>query len=296
MKQGFTYYLTLLVIKFKGLKKSFSQEPIDFQKIRKEDIFLPKGIFFKKHIQRQFQVLKTSITAIGKGNGSDKLIIFIHGGAFISGPAQHHWDTIKSITKKTEYTIWMCNYPKAPEHQINEISENIDAIYTKATENFETENIILLGDSVGGTLITTLAQRLIQEEWPLPKKLVLISPVMDSSFSNPDIDKLDSIDPMLSKKGLLSAKKMCAMNNDLKNPIISPLYGSFEGLPETVLYAGDRDITYPDQILVYRKAKQANVDIKLIEGKNMPHIWPFLPIMREAKEALDGLIKTLNQS
>ena len=95
--------------------------------------------------------------------------------------------------------------------------------------------------------------------------------------------------------GLLSAKKMCAQNLDLKDAIISPLYGSFQSFPETVIYAGERDITYPDQILAFSKAKKANVAITLVDGKNMPHIWPLLPIMKEAKSALNGLLQVLNQ-
>ena len=38
MKQSFSYYLILLVIRLKGLKKHFSQDPIDFKKIRKEEL------------------------------------------------------------------------------------------------------------------------------------------------------------------------------------------------------------------------------------------------------------------
>lgn len=294
MKHSFTYYLTLTIIKLKGLKQKFSQDPIDHKTIRKEDVYKPKGKFFKKYITNKFQILNTSITEIGL-NDSNKLIMFIHGGAFISGPSKHHWDTVKSIAQRTDYTIWLCNYPKAPEFHICKISENIDAVYMKAIKVFEPKNIILLGDSVGGTLITSLLQRLVQEEWALPKKLLLISPVMDASFSNPDIDKIDSVDPMLSKNGLLSAKRMCAKDYHLKDPIISPIYGSFEGFPETILYAAEKDITYPDQILAYKKAKKANVDIKLIEGENMPHIWPFLPIMKEAKMALNGLITKVKE-
>lgn len=77
---------------------------------------------------------------------------------------------------------------------------------------------------------------------------------------------------MLSKVGLVSAKKTCAEDNDLKNVMISPIYGSFEQFPETVLFLAEHDITYPDQKLVIEKLKQANVKIKVIEGKNRPHI------------------------
>ncbi len=294
LKQSLTYNLTLAIIKLKGLKQKFSQDPIDYIAIRKEDVYKPKGSFFKKYITNTFQIVNTSITEIGH-NDSNKLILFIHGGAFISGPAQHHWDTIKEITMATNYTVWLCNYPKAPENSIEDISKNVDAVYAEAIKRFEPNNIILLGDSVGGTLITSLTQRLLTYSKGLPKKLILVSPVMDASFSNPDIDTIDPIDPMLSKKGLMSAKKMCAKDKNLKDPIISPIYGSFEGFPETILFAAERDITYPDQILAYEKANKAKADIRLIQGKNMPHIWPLLPIMKEAKMALDELITIVDE-
>jgi hypothetical protein len=57
MKQSLTYYITLLVIRLKGLKKDFSKDPIDFKKIRKEDVHYPKGKFFRQNKIRNFRVL-----------------------------------------------------------------------------------------------------------------------------------------------------------------------------------------------------------------------------------------------
>ncbi|CAL2082388.1 alpha/beta hydrolase [Tenacibaculum sp. 190524A05c] len=294
MKQSFTFYLTHWVIKLKGLKKLFSEDPINFKKIRKEDVFKPKGSFFKRHIKRRFQVLKTEVTEVRHSDNLNKLIVFVHGGAFISGPAKHHWETIKTIVKATDYTIWLCNYPKAPEHKIIEISENIEAVYDQATKEFDSENIILLGDSVGGTLVTALTQRLIKNNKSLPIQIQLVSPVMDASLSNPDIDRYDVIDPMLSKKGIFSAKKMCAGDVSLKDPIISPIYGSFKGFPETILFLAENDIMYPDGIELKDILQKEEVSFKVIHGENMPHIWPFLPIMKESSISLQQLISLLN--
>ena len=295
MKQSLTYYLTLLVIKLKGVKKNFSQDPIDFKKIRKEDVFEPKGAFYRRNTTKSFKVSNSLITEISQEKNSEKLLIFIHGGAFISGPVQHHWDTVKEIAKQTNYAIWMCNYPKAPEHTISVISESIDAIYTAALKKYTPSEISFIGDSVGATLITALIQRLVGKEKQLPKKIVLICPVMDATMSNSEIEKVDLIDPILSKKGVLSAKKMCAENNDLKDVLISPIHGSFEKFPETILFLAENDITYPDQKLVVEKLKQAHVKLTVVEGKNMPHIWPFLPVMKEAKQALKTIIELLKK-
>ncbi|MFC4635324.1 alpha/beta hydrolase fold domain-containing protein [Dokdonia ponticola] len=296
LKQSFTYYLTLAVIKLKGLKQKFSQDPIDYKAIRKEDVHHPRGRFFRNNITREFQIFESSITEVSTNTESNKLIMFIHGGAFISGPGQHHWDTIRTIAQETEYTIWMCNYPKAPEHKISEISTNIDTIYQEAQKHFSPKKIVCIGDSVGGTLIAALTQRLIAGNKALPKQLILVSPVMDASLSNEDIAAYDKVDPMLSIKGISSAKRMCAGETSLKNPMISPIYGSFKSFPETILFLSENDIMYPDQMLTINLLKKENVHHKVIIGKSMPHIWPFLPVMKEAKIALRQIIKLLNVS
>ncbi|WP_430412817.1 alpha/beta hydrolase fold domain-containing protein [Kordia sp.] len=296
MRHSLTYYITILVIKLKGLKKKFSQNPIDFKKLRKEDVQYPKGSFFKQNIKRTFKVSNSLITEIGLNDCSENLLLFIHGGAFISGPAKHHWDTIKKIAQQTDYTIWMCDYPKAPENKITEISKNIDGIYTTAIAEYQSSKILLLGDSVGGTLIASLLQRLVKKSLKLPHKIILVSPVMDASMSNPEIEKVEKKDPMLSKIGVVSAKRMCIEDDNLRNILISPVYGSFEQFPQTILFLAENDITYPDQKIAVRKLLEAKVDLEIIEGKNMLHIWPFLPVMKEAKISLNEIIRILQKN
>lgn len=286
----------LLVLKIKGIKKDFSKDPIDFKKIRKADVHKPSGQFFKHNILNHFEIANSLITEISTHEKSNRLLLFIHGGAFISGPSRHHWNAIKEIAKQTNYTIWMCSYPKAPEHKISEISNNMDSIYHAASEKYPSHQISMMGDSVGGTLVIALIQRLIKENGDLPCKIILVSPVMDASMSNPEIEKIDAFVPMLSKKGVLSAKKMCVEKIDLKNTMISPLYGSFVGFPKTILFLAENDITYPDQRLVVEKLIAAKVDIQVIEGKQMPHIWPLLPIMKEGKVTLRKIIGIMNNN
>ncbi len=289
MPKSITYHITLFVMKLMGVKKLFSQAPINYLKLRKGDVFVPKGKFYKSNRISKFSVLKTQITQMNQDLASDKLLIYIHGGAFISGPTQLHWDSLKTISKNTQHNIWMCNYPKAPEHKIDEISANIDAVYQHALATYKNANIIIMGDSVGGTLTIALTQRLIQNVVPLPAKIILVSPVLDATFSNPEIDTIEKTDPVLSKKGIVSAKKMCSEN--LMDPRISPVYGNFESFPPTYLYAAANDIAYPDELIFAEKMKAAQSPISVTIGKEMPHIWPLLPIMREAKLALNEIIE-----
>ncbi len=293
MKYSLSYYITLFVIKLKGIKSIFRKDPIDYKKLRKEDVHKPKGVFYRDNKVRSFKISDSLITEVSQVKPSGRLLIFVHGGAFISGPAKHHWDTIKSISKQTNYTIWMCDYPKAPENRISNVSENIDQIYNSALDQYDAGLVTLIGDSVGGTLVTALIQRLVIQNIQLPHRIILVSPSMDATMSNSRIDEIDSNDPMLSKVGVISAKRMCAENNDLANAMMSPIYGSFESFPNTILFLAENDITYPDQLLVVQKLRKANINFEIFEGKGMPHIWPFLPFMKESKIALNLIIDKL---
>ncbi len=294
MKQSLSYYICLFVIRLKGIKRNFSKDPINFKKVRKGDIQEPKTSFFKRYNLRHFTILGSSITEVSMATNSKKVLLFIHGGAFISGPKIHHWNTIKAIAKNSDHTVWMCNYPKAPENNIDEISRNIDALYTAALKEYSDTDITIIGDSAGGTLVTTLVQRLLFQNRKPPKQIILISPVMDATFTNPAIDKVATIDPILSKKGALSAKKLCAEHR-LKDPIISPNYGDYNNFPPTFLFLAENDITYPDQLIALQKLQKAKVEVTAIYGYNMPHIWPFLPVMKEARVALQKIISIINQ-
>lgn len=208
--KSITYYLTLLVIKLKGVKTEFRKDPIDYLKLRKQDVHQPGHGQFNPNKINQVRIEESLITEIQPQKANDHLILFCPGGAFVYGPVQHHWEAAKSLISKTGCNLWLIDYPKAPEHKIDRISGNMDTIYNRAIEKYSGEKLILLGDSVGATLILALVQRLIQQKKNLPALLVLISPVMDATFSNPAIAEIDKIDPILSKAGVLSAKA-CAL-------------------------------------------------------------------------------------
>jgi acetyl esterase/lipase len=294
MSRSLSYYLVLGMLKIKGIKKQFSENPINFRQIREKDVHRPTNGLLRKFDTTSFKIDESSITVIRKTSRPERLLLYVHGGAFVAGPGQHHWDFLENLTNAANVCSWLCKYPKAPEHRINLISENLDEVYSFALSHYAAENIVLMGDSVGGTLIIALVQRLIKNKQPLPAKLILLSPVLDASFSNPAIAAIEPLDPMLSVAGAKSAKQLCAIAGDLRDPRISPLYGSCKGFPETHLFAGELDITYPDQQVFAERLQEANVNFSLVIGKGMPHIWPLLPVMKEAKQARNQLIAILN--
>lgn len=283
-----TSKLVRLVLKLKGIKKIFAHDPILYQKLRKEDIHQAPKRLLKGTNSSSFTLLKSKVTVVEaqQAPASNYLLLFFPGGAFVSGPNATAWLSLGTLVSKTGVTGWLVDYPKAPEHQLPEVGENVEAIYTKALEQYAPECIFLMGDSAGGQVILSLTQRLIQKGLPLPQQLIAVSPIMDMSVDNPAIAAVDPLDPMLSKAGVHSANQMAVGQGDLKDPQFSPLYGDFEGFPPVTIFLAEQDILYPDACLGVEKMKAAGVEVQDIVGKEMFHVWPFMPLMKEGVEAL----------
>lgn len=64
-------------------------------------------------------------------------------------------------------------------------------------------------------------------------------------------------------------------------------------IPRTILFLAQNDIMYPDGKIAALKMEKAKVKLQVIEGTNMPHLWPVLPVMKEAKSSLHQIIKML---
>lgn len=287
-----SYYLIKAILRLKGTKRLFSKNPIPVNELRREDKLQPPNKLARLFNLRTFFISDSKITELESKNSSQsqRLIIYLPGGAFISGPNKYAWEFIHNIGAKTKWTSWLVNYPKAPEYQIDTITKNIYAVYLKALEKYPSEKIVLVGDSAGGNLVLSLVQKLIQEKEAVPFKTILITPVVECSLDHPEIKSIDPLDPMLSASGVRSAKQMCAGELSLKKPLLSPKYGDFKNYPETLLFIAEYDILTPDTQELEEIMKNQGVKIHTHFGKNMPHIWPLLPVIPEGKRTRKKII------
>ena len=61
-----------------------------------------------------------------------------------------------------------------------------------------------------------------------------------------------------------------AHGHDLKDPLISPVYGDMHGFPPTILTTGTRDLLLSNTVRVHRKLRRAGVDavLQVYEGES----------------------------
>lgn len=208
-------------------------------------------------------------------NENAKIVIYLHGGGYYKQANILHYNFANQLFKNG-IDVYFPIYPLIPNTYINTY-EMLLKLYKKLL--LKEKEIIIIGDSAGGGLALGFTQYLNEKKLKTPSKLILISPWVDVSMENLEMQKYEKKDPMLSIEGLKQIGKYWAGDLSVKNYKISPIYGNFKNIPQTFIYTGTKEILYPDSLLLYNKLKENNVKCKLIVGSNMNHIYPLFPII-----------------
>lgn len=218
----------------------------------------------------------------------DIVILYIHGGAYVDEFLPFHWMFMDTLAQKLNATVVAPDYGLAPFHTYEEAYEKIRVLYRKIQTGRRDRKIIFMGDSAGGGLALGIAQELVRVKEPTPDGMVLISPWADTCMDNPDIRAFEKEEPMLKTERLLACATYWANGLDLRDPRVSPLYGSMEPLPPTFITVGTRETLYSDACKLQKKMRDNGVDVSFVVGEEMNHVYPLLPIP-EAKTALEDI-------
>ena len=79
-----------------------------------------------------------------------------------------------------------------------------------------------------------------------PAALVLLSPWLDLTMTDPAQVALEKVDPLLSRAGPEAAGRWYAGAWPTADPRVSPMFGDIAALPQTLLFCGTHDILLAD--------------------------------------------------
>jgi acetyl esterase/lipase len=233
-------------------------------------------------------------TIAPQGNAGREQIIYLHGGAYVNSFASQHWSFMSKLVDALHCTVTAPNYPHAPEYHVHDVFELLLPLYQELACAAGSANVTLMGDSSGGGISLALAQRLREAALEQPGNIILLSPWLDATLSNPDVAVVDRIDPFLGVDGLQYAGAAYARNVDAKSWLVSPVYGSLKDLAPLTLFIGTRDIFLPDCRKLRDKAEVEGVTINYREYEGMVHDWMLGPLP-EARQVLAEIVNRLTK-
>ena len=241
--------------------------------------------------QSRYDYKGMTVICVNMQQNSDRVALYLHGGGYVRQPRLHHWKYLNKLADRVGNVI-VPIYPKAPCHHPTEVFQVMTELYKELLNRYST--VVLMGDSSGGGLALSLCQQWGEMGLKQPSKIILFSPWVDLTLSNPEIEEYQKKEPLISAASERIWAKVWAQDLSLTDWRVSPMFGPMDKLPEVILYSGDCEILYPDLCKLYEIMKQSGVNVKFIVGYGMNHVYQVYPIP-EARKALNEVVCEIEQ-
>ena len=199
------------------------------------------------------------------------VILYFHGGGFVAEIRAVHDALLAALGRAAGARGLMIDYRLAPEHPFPAATEDCFAAWNHLlSSGIDPERVVFAGDSAGGNLAVVTAMRARDEGLPLPAALVLMSPVLDLTFSGESMDRNDGLDALFRAETVRSLQSWYGKGLDLEDPRLSPLFGRLDGLPPTMLLVGSTELLLDDTLRFSAKLDDARTSV----WHGMPHVFP----------------------
>lgn len=231
-------------------------------------------------------------------DGSDvkKVILYIHGGGYVSGSCNDHRGFVSTLAKYTGFMNLVYDYRLAPENTFPAALEDSIKVYSWLLSNdFRPGNILFAGESAGGGLCLALLLALKERKIPLPAAAMAISPWADLTCSG-DSYKTKNKVSVAPKNSWTVFSNHYVGAHKADDPLISPVFGDLRGLPPIFINSATDDECYEDGEKLYKNARDAGVKVFFRAGIGMVHCYPLLaPRFKEATEAMEEIRKFIRE-
>lgn len=220
-------------------------------------------------------------------------VVYLHGGAWVNEIVHQHWSLIARIAAESQTTVIVPIYPLVPFGTAAEVDAVVVALALEAAQ--EHGSVSLAGDSAGGQIALSASQTLRDGHGVTAALTVLISPAVDPSMKNPQMDAVQPRDPWLAKPGIAVFVDSWRGELSVDDPRVNALEADLGGLGPMLLFSGTRDILNPDARLLAERARAAGVPFEYHEGAGLVHVYPLTPT-REGRDARDLIVARLRDA
>lgn len=220
-------------------------------------------------------------------------LLYLHGGGFVSGSGGFYLAMAAHISAAAKCAVLLPDYRLAPEHPFPAGLEDCVAAHEWIRANGPSgaspaKVTFIAGDSAGGnlTLATLLALR--DRRLPLPAGGIPLSPTTDLTLVSESLKTVS--DPIISARTMPIFRDLYLGKSDPRNPLASPVFGDYRGIPPLLIQAGEHEMLRDDSIRVAKKAQADGMPVKLEIWPGMFHVFQsHEPLLPEAKESIDHI-------
>jgi len=252
---------------------------------------------------KNVKLIKVKIGAIpsewvlAPGADPDVRLLYLHGGGWVSGTGGNYLPLAADISAAARCAVLLPDYRLAPEHPFPAGLEDCIAAHEWLIGNGPSgpgpaKATFIAGDSAGGnlTLATLLALR--DRKRPLPAGGIALSAATDFTLASPSLTEVP--DPIISARTMPEFRERYLGKTDPRNPLASPVFGDYRGLPPLLIQAGEHEMLRDDSVRVAKKAFADGIPVKFEVWPGMVHVFQIrgLPESRAAIEQIAEFMRS----
>ena len=204
---------------------------------------------------------------------SNRQLIHMHGGCYVLNPGEASLPEAIFMAGFGHIKVISVEYRMPPEAYFPAALDDGITVYKSLLKTAPAKNIAFFGTSAGGALVLEMGLKIKQLGLSQPGAIASGTPmsdvtkVGDTFYTNAMVDNV-----LVSPDGFCDAGAIVYANgHDMKDPLISPVYGDVRGFPPTILTSGTRDLLLSNTVRVHRKLRQAGVEAFLQVYEGMAH-------------------------
>ncbi len=203
----------------------------------------------------------------------NRLLLHVHGGAYVFYPGEAGTQEATLMAGFGGYKVISVDYRMPPDFPYPAALDDAMAVWKAMAAKYDPQRLAIFGTSTGGGLTLAMILRAKQEHLPLPAAIAPGTPWSDLTETGDSYKTNEWLDNVLvSYRGMLShAALLYAGGHDLKDPLLSPIYGDFHGFPPAILTSGTRDLFLSNTVRVHRALRRAGVEAQLEIFEGMSH-------------------------
>lgn len=240
-----------------------------------------------------FRISPPQVTAQRRG----QVLMHLHGGGYVLYPGEVGAGEGMIMSGLEGYEVVSVDYRMSPDHPFPAALDDALAVWTALSAQTDPRRMGVFGASAGGGLTLALMLRARDEGVALPAAIAPGTPWVDLTGDGDSRNANDFVDNVLvSDTGWIgAAAPLYAAGHDLRDPLVSPVFGDFRGLPPAILTSGTRDLLLSDTVRAHRKLRQAGVPATLQVFEAMSHAQFLEPGVPETTEAFGEIAAFFDQ-
>jgi len=202
----------------------------------------------------------------------NRLLVHVHGGCFVSFPGESGTVEAVYMAGFGGFKVISVDYRMPPDHPYPAGLDDAMTVWKAATKMSPPKNMAIFGSSAGGNLTLAMVLRAKQDKLPLPAAIAPGTPMSDLTGAGDSFQTNAMLDNVLVAYGANCDKRaaLYANGRDLRDPMLSPVYGDLRGFPPAILTTGTRDLLLSNTVRVHRKLREAGVEalLQVFEGQS----------------------------